>query len=106
MCRHRAPGAFTQTGPVLTAAHPGALARPSRVACFYNLQVPPTSTLIDPPRSAAAPATSTPLALIAQDMREWLDGQPGWRAIGIAPSAIEGSDGNREFLLAGIKDRA
>ena len=44
--------------------------------------------------------------LIAQDMREWLDGQPGWRAIGIAPSAIEGSDGNREFLLAGIKDRA
>ena len=43
---------------------------------------------------------------IAEDLRRWLDGQPGWRALGIAPSVIEGADGNREFLLAGIRDRA
>lgn len=43
---------------------------------------------------------------IAEDLRRWLDTQPGWRATGIAPSAIEGADGNREFLLAGIRDRA
>ena len=30
---------------------------------------------------------------------------PGWRALGFCPSPIEGGDGNREFLLAGIKDR-
>ena len=30
---------------------------------------------------------------------------PGWRALGVCPSPIEGGDGNREFLLAGIKDR-
>ena len=30
---------------------------------------------------------------------------PGWRALGTHPSPIAGGDGNREFLLAGIKDR-
>ena len=42
---------------------------------------------------------------IAEDLKNWLDGQTGWRAIGLAPSPIEGGDGNREFLLAGVKDR-
>lgn len=42
---------------------------------------------------------------IAEARRAWLDGLPGWRALGIASSPIEGGDGNREFLLAGIKDR-
>ncbi|RJG45998.1 TlyA family RNA methyltransferase [Mesorhizobium sp. DCY119] len=41
--------------------------------------------------------------LIAEALKEWLDAVPGWRAIGICPSPIEGSDGNREFLLAGVK---
>lgn len=41
----------------------------------------------------------------AQRLREWLDGQPGWRALGLLPSPIEGGDGNREFLLGGVKDR-
>lgn len=37
----------------------------------------------------------------ARDMADWLEGQPGgWRVLGVAPSPIEGSDGNREFLLA------
>jgi len=41
---------------------------------------------------------------IAEELREWLGGQPGWRAIGLAPSPIEGGDGNREYLLAGARD--
>lgn len=42
---------------------------------------------------------------IAQDMSSWLETQPGWRSLGIAPSPITGGDGNREFLLGGRKDR-
>lgn len=41
----------------------------------------------------------------ADDLRNWLNVQPGWRAVGLVPSPITGSDGNREFLLGGIKDR-
>ncbi|MGB3501948.1 MAG: TlyA family RNA methyltransferase [Mesorhizobium sp.] len=42
---------------------------------------------------------------IASDMQAWLDDQPGWRSIGVMASPIEGGDGNREYLLAGRKDR-
>ena len=42
---------------------------------------------------------------IAGELRDWLDAVPGWRAIGLCPSPIEGGDGNREFLLAGEKSR-
>lgn len=42
---------------------------------------------------------------VAADLQPWLDGLPGWRALGFMPSPIEGGDGNREFLLAGIKDK-
>jgi 23S rRNA (cytidine1920-2'-O)/16S rRNA (cytidine1409-2'-O)-methyltransferase len=31
----------------------------------------------------------------------WLAAQPGWSVLGVAPSPIEGADGNREFLIAG-----
>jgi 23S rRNA (cytidine1920-2'-O)/16S rRNA (cytidine1409-2'-O)-methyltransferase len=40
---------------------------------------------------------------MADDLRNWLDAMPGWKALGICPSPIEGGDGNREFLLAGLK---
>jgi len=40
---------------------------------------------------------------IAEELHSWLGAQPGWRALGIAPSPIEGGDGNREFLLGGLK---
>lgn len=40
---------------------------------------------------------------VADDLRAWLDAVPGWRAVGLCPSPIEGGDGNREFLLAGVK---
>lgn len=42
---------------------------------------------------------------VAEDLRLWLDQQPGWRATGLVPSPIEGGDGNREFLLSGCKDQ-
>jgi 23S rRNA (cytidine1920-2'-O)/16S rRNA (cytidine1409-2'-O)-methyltransferase len=42
---------------------------------------------------------------IAEELRGWLDAMPGWRALGLCPSPIEGGDGNHEFLLAGVKDR-
>lgn len=42
---------------------------------------------------------------IAEDLRDWLNTVPGWHAVGLHPSPIEGGDGNREFLLGGIKDR-
>ena len=43
---------------------------------------------------------------VANDLRNWLDGLPGWKALGHCPSPIEGGDGNREFLLAGLKSEA
>jgi 23S rRNA (cytidine1920-2'-O)/16S rRNA (cytidine1409-2'-O)-methyltransferase len=42
---------------------------------------------------------------IAEDLTAWLDAQPGWRALGFSSSPIAGGEGNREFLLAGSKDR-
>jgi len=42
---------------------------------------------------------------VAEKLRAWLDAQPGWRALGVCPSAVAGSDGNREFLLGATKDR-
>lgn len=40
---------------------------------------------------------------VAEELKAWLDEQPGWRATGLLPSPIDGGDGTREFLLAGIK---
>lgn len=53
-------------------------------------------------------------AQLAEDtalgIRQWLDsedgGSLGWRVIDMVPSPILGGDGNREFLLGAIKDRA
>jgi 23S rRNA (cytidine1920-2'-O)/16S rRNA (cytidine1409-2'-O)-methyltransferase len=42
---------------------------------------------------------------VAERLRLWLDDQPGWRALGVCPSPIDGGDGNHEFLLAGVKHR-
>jgi 23S rRNA (cytidine1920-2'-O)/16S rRNA (cytidine1409-2'-O)-methyltransferase len=41
---------------------------------------------------------------VAHDLAGWLGRQPGWRTLGVMPSPIAGGDGNREFLLAGVKD--
>jgi len=41
-------------------------------------------------------------AAVRARIRAWLEGQ-GWQVTGEAPSPIEGSDGNREFLIAARK---
>ncbi|PSJ61668.1 TlyA family RNA methyltransferase [Pseudaminobacter soli (ex Li et al. 2025)] len=41
--------------------------------------------------------------IVAEALAEWLGSQAGWKALGLCPSPIEGGDGNREFLLAGVK---
>jgi 23S rRNA (cytidine1920-2'-O)/16S rRNA (cytidine1409-2'-O)-methyltransferase len=43
-------------------------------------------------------------ARVAGLLQDWLDGMTGWRSLGLHLSPIEGGDGNREFLLAGVKD--
>lgn len=40
---------------------------------------------------------------IAEDLSVWLDTQEGWQTTGLIASPIEGGDGNREFLLGGVK---
>jgi 23S rRNA (cytidine1920-2'-O)/16S rRNA (cytidine1409-2'-O)-methyltransferase len=42
---------------------------------------------------------------IAGLLQDWLGDLPGWRSLGLLLSPIEGGDGNREFLLGGVKDR-
>ncbi|GGB08014.1 hemolysin [Brucella endophytica] len=42
---------------------------------------------------------------VADELAAWLETLPGWRTLGLCPSPIEGGDGNREYLLAGIKDQ-
>jgi len=42
---------------------------------------------------------------VAAKLERWLHDIAGWQALGLRPSPVEGGDGNREFLLAGIKDR-
>ena len=42
----------------------------------------------------------------AQDAQAWLDGLPGWKSLGLIESPIAGGDGNREYLLAGVKSGA
>ena len=39
-------------------------------------------------------------AEVCARIERWLAAQPGWSVAGIAPSPIEGADGNREFLIA------
>ncbi|MDA4844837.1 TlyA family RNA methyltransferase [Hoeflea poritis] len=41
---------------------------------------------------------------IASELSDWLGSQPGWQSRGTCPSPIEGGDGNREFLLGGVKE--
>jgi len=43
-------------------------------------------------------------AEVCEAIRAWLAAQPGWTVLGIAPSPIEGADGNREFLIAARKE--
>jgi 23S rRNA (cytidine1920-2'-O)/16S rRNA (cytidine1409-2'-O)-methyltransferase len=39
---------------------------------------------------------------VCATISEWLAAQPGWRVLGVTDSPIEGAEGNKEFLIAGI----
>jgi 23S rRNA (cytidine1920-2'-O)/16S rRNA (cytidine1409-2'-O)-methyltransferase len=41
-------------------------------------------------------------AEVCTTISEWLAGQPGWCVLGVTDSPIEGAEGNKEFLIAGI----
>jgi 23S rRNA (cytidine1920-2'-O)/16S rRNA (cytidine1409-2'-O)-methyltransferase len=34
----------------------------------------------------------------------WLASQPGWRVLGVVESPITGPEGNKEFLLGGVRE--
>jgi len=41
---------------------------------------------------------------VCATVRDWWATLPGWRVLGIEPSPITGPEGNREFLIAAIRD--
>jgi len=41
-------------------------------------------------------------AEVCATISEWLATQAGWRVLGITDSPIEGAEGNKEFLIAGL----
>lgn len=40
---------------------------------------------------------------VCDEIKEWLNNQPGWEVLGITPSPIKGPEGNTEFLAYGRK---
>jgi 23S rRNA (cytidine1920-2'-O)/16S rRNA (cytidine1409-2'-O)-methyltransferase len=42
-------------------------------------------------------------ARVCGEIHDWLEAQPGWRALGIAESPITGPAGNKEFLIAAVR---
>ena len=41
---------------------------------------------------------------MVEELRLWLDAIPDWRTLDVCASPLEGGDGNREYLLGGVKD--
>lgn len=42
---------------------------------------------------------------VCDDIEDWLDAMPGWKACGLTESPIKGPEGNIEFLICGEKSR-
>jgi 23S rRNA (cytidine1920-2'-O)/16S rRNA (cytidine1409-2'-O)-methyltransferase len=42
---------------------------------------------------------------VCTTISQWLAEQPGWHVLGIVDSPIEGAEGNKEFLIAGVLSR-
>lgn len=40
---------------------------------------------------------------VCETITGWLAEQPGWRVLGVTDSPITGAEGNKEFLIAGVK---
>jgi 23S rRNA (cytidine1920-2'-O)/16S rRNA (cytidine1409-2'-O)-methyltransferase len=43
---------------------------------------------------------------VCERVSAWWGGLPGWRVLGVEPSPLLGPEGNREFLLAAMRDGA
>jgi len=43
-------------------------------------------------------------AAVCERIRDWWSALPGWRVLGVTESPITGPEGNREFLLAAVRD--
>lgn len=43
-------------------------------------------------------------AEVCARLEAWLASHPGWRVLGIVESPITGPEGNKEFLIAGVRD--
>jgi 23S rRNA (cytidine1920-2'-O)/16S rRNA (cytidine1409-2'-O)-methyltransferase len=43
-------------------------------------------------------------ARVCTAVRDWLGAQPGWRVLGVTESPITGPAGNKEFLIAAVRD--
>jgi 23S rRNA (cytidine1920-2'-O)/16S rRNA (cytidine1409-2'-O)-methyltransferase len=43
---------------------------------------------------------------VCDRIRAWLDGLNGWRVLDVTESPITGPEGNKEFLIGAVKDRA
>ena len=41
---------------------------------------------------------------VCERVSAWWNGLPGWRVLGVEPSPLLGPEGNREFLIAAIRD--
>ncbi|MGI9386416.1 MAG: TlyA family RNA methyltransferase [Methyloligellaceae bacterium] len=41
---------------------------------------------------------------VCVNMSQWLNAQPGWRVTGLTESPVQGAKGNREFLIAAVRD--
>ena len=45
-------------------------------------------------------------AAVCDRIAAWWSAQPHWRVLGVIPSPITGPNGNREFLIAAVRDQA
>jgi 23S rRNA (cytidine1920-2'-O)/16S rRNA (cytidine1409-2'-O)-methyltransferase len=43
-------------------------------------------------------------ARVCAEVRAWLEAQPSWRVLGVTESPITGPAGNKEFLIAGVRE--
>ena len=43
-------------------------------------------------------------AEVCQRIEAWLNGLPNWRVLGLTESPITGPEGNKEFLIAAVRD--
>jgi 23S rRNA (cytidine1920-2'-O)/16S rRNA (cytidine1409-2'-O)-methyltransferase len=41
---------------------------------------------------------------VCQRIKGWINARPGWRVLGLSESPIEGAGGNKEFLIAAVRN--